>query len=500
MENGPVSASAPSREAYQELADAGTQILRLLPAPEIVAVEALHFRNSHPNSLKVFHGFLHRPRPRDIMLAIAKAAWHNVVSVLARGARRGPDTVQRDAPDKVDILFVSHSLNGNPDPGARDLYFGDLPEQLKVRGFKTATVLINHSGDRPDSPASEPGRMLLPQRIGRRGELAITGRLLRAFWALQRSAFGEGMQARLAKYASWNAFSPASRSALRIGDQIGDAVNALDPTAILVTFEGHSWERLAFRRAREAKPPIQCLAYAHAPLFPMHHALTVDLGHGYDPDILFVPGEAVLEILRSHQSMRGRDLRVLGSARASAPATPTGDARQPSLCLLLPEGLVSEVQALLELCVSVARGVPDIRFRVRMHPALTREMFLEKAPVFRDLPENVEWSRGTSLKEDLQAAQWAIYRGSSAIVAAPAEGARPLYYRLPDEQLSIDPLFSLGPYRQVVENGEDLIRFLSAPGSFAETDRVDAERFCASYYQPMNPDLLVEAVSGTSRR
>lgn len=501
MENEHLSAPAVSKSAYRELADAGTEILRSLPIPEVIAIEALHFRNSHPNSLKVFQNFLHRPRQRDLLKAILKGLWHNAVSVLVGGIGKRADGRGKRRSEKIDILFVSHSLNGNSGATAKDLYFGDLPEQLKAFGYKSATVLINHSENRKaqTSTLSELDQMILPKSLGRWGELNITARVSRAFWALQTSRFADDAQARLAKYASWTAFSPSSRSALRIGAQIGDLIKELDPTSILITYEGHSWERLAFRRARDLKPGIGCLAYAHAPLFPMHHALTVELGHGYDPDILFVPGEAALHILQTSKSMNGRDLRVLGSARASNSAPLPGSSKRSGICLLLPEGLISEVRAVLDLCASTAPRVPNIRFRIRMHPVLTREMFLEKAPDLRELPENIEWSQGASLQEDLEAAEWAVYRGSSAIVAAPAAEVRPIYYRLPDEQLSIDPLFGLGPYRQVVESEEDLIRVLLGGSPLPEKDRTDAKRFCETYYQPMNPEILAQALSHLGR-
>jgi hypothetical protein len=41
---------------------------------------------------------------------------------------------------------------------------------------------------------------------------------------------------------------------------------------LVTTYEGHSWERLCFALAKEAKPLVKCIAYQHAPIFKYQHA------------------------------------------------------------------------------------------------------------------------------------------------------------------------------------------------------------------------------------
>ena len=56
------------------------------------------------------------------------------------------------------------------------------------------------------------------------------------------------------------------------------------PDYIITTFEGHAWERLVFRSAREVCPQVKCLAYQHAPIFKNQHSIRRFIGNTYEPD------------------------------------------------------------------------------------------------------------------------------------------------------------------------------------------------------------------------
>ena len=57
--------------------------------------------------------------------------------------------------------------------------------------------------------------------------------------------------------AAVETFSWESCNALRIGYQIEEIVSKLKPKLILTTFEGHSWERVAFASAKKSSPRYQ---------------------------------------------------------------------------------------------------------------------------------------------------------------------------------------------------------------------------------------------------
>lgn len=486
----------PDQAKLEKIAYAGSNIIRQIPDVDLAAVEALHFRNSHPNSLKVFEGLLQTSGMREWFAFWARAIWKNgVVPLLAPFSReRGSCKASQEA--EIDILFISHHFEDKHLSGDRDLYIGNLSQQLQGFGIISKTALIDHSPSRARSTphhAVHSEKVLLPKTSDLRSEFGITARLVKASTKL---LFHKGKvleELALARYAARNAFSPASRSALRIGDQVHDLVKSLRPKAIFITYEGHSWERVVFRRAREADEAIKCFAYAHAPLFPMHHALAAKLGHGYDPDAIFVTGEAALQILNATCEAT-KVLEVLGSPRASARPLSTTP-KTSCTCLILPEGLVEEAAALLDVALAAASQLPDVMFNIRMHPALNKERFTAQRSQFNALPANFRWSEGRTLDEDLAQARWAIYRGSSAIIAAPLHHTRPLYYQMPNEVSVIDPLFPLKGYRTVFRTSAELVAALTLSDTASPDDYQKAVRFCEAYYEPLAARSLVRMLA-----
>ncbi len=95
----------PDQAKLEKIAYAGSNIIRQIPDVDLAAVEALHFRNSHPNSLKVFEGLLQTSGMRERFAFWARAIWQNgVVPLLAPFSReRGSCKASQEA--EIDILF-----------------------------------------------------------------------------------------------------------------------------------------------------------------------------------------------------------------------------------------------------------------------------------------------------------------------------------------------------------------------------------------------------------
>lgn len=491
----------PSSSKLEKIAKAGSRIIRQLPDLEIVALEALHFRNCHPNSLKVFDGLFKASDMGAAIASSAKAIWHNAIAPLASAFKREGWSRSTNQEADIDILFISHCFEPTDLSNESDMYVGDLPQQLQRLGISSKVALIDHSRSSASLKGAHTppnGKLLLRKFSSLSSEYRITAKLLRAATKLILHRFADQEEVSLARFAARKAFSPASRSALRIGDQVYELVQSHRPKAVMITYEGHGWERVVFKRVRQADEAIKCFAYAHAPLFPMHHAIAASLGHGYDPDAIFVTGAAALGTL-SVTCEAANVLKILGSARASE-GKPASECRQTSRnCLILPEGLVDETASLLEAAVEAASMLSDVTFTIRMHPGLDKQRFISQRSKFGSLPSNFEWSEGKTLDEDLERSQWAIYRGTSAIIAAPLRGTRPLYYQMPHEKTAIDPLFPLKGFRLVFRNADELVsalNFNDADRCVQHEDYNNAVRFCQTYYEPLQVENLLQLLAG----
>lgn len=418
----------------------------------------------------------------------------------------------QDLPDQIDVLFVSHLVNTSHAGQAVDFYYGDVPNELAARGCAVAIALLNHSNQADDVLVgkwknSRVPRVLLSRALGMAGEISIFRRLKNEALQLRKLAIQEapGLFRSVLLRASQEALSGGSRTALRIGEQIRALVAKHKPKAIVVTHEGHAWERVAFAAARSAFPSIQCIGYQHAALFRLQHAIRRNLAIEYNPDQIQTAGMISKKQLEHAPSLEGIPISVLGSNRSFRPPVNSGrpapNQERPSCaenpaCLVLPEGIASECHLLFEFSLECAQVSPDILFIWRLHPIISFASLVAQNPKLRNLPGNIVLSHA-GLEEDLARSRWTLYRGSTAIVQAVVAGLRPIYLKLPGE-LTIDPLYELEDWRMTITNADEfelVIRPDVERQDFPqEPDIAYAREYCESFFTPFDVGAMAAMI------
>jgi hypothetical protein len=280
--------------------------------------------------------------------------------------------------------------------------------------------------------------------------------------------------------------SGGTLAALRLGEQVAKLVAQLRPQALIVTFEGHSWERVAFAAARNIQPDIRCIGYQHAALFNLQHAIQRSLGPAYDADLILTSGTYAKERLEKNNALRHTRISALGSTR-SVQSPPTTINKKANACVVLPEGIESECDLLFEFSLRCAALRPDIEFIWRLHPSMNHEALVGRNTKLRNPPANVTLSRAP-IEEDLAHSQWALYRGSTAVLQAVAAGVCPVYLAQPDE-ISIDPLHEFASWRSSVVTEDEFQSALDAQNAEVWSKLRDA---CLTFYTPLKLQALLD--------
>lgn len=296
--------------------------------------------------------------------------------------------------------------------------------------------------------------------------------------------------------ASQDALSGGAMHALRLGEQIGSLVARLKPRLLVVTHEGHAWERVAFAASRKALPGIRCAGYQHAALFRLQHAIRRNLARNFNPDVILTAGTAPRDELERSPGLRGMLVAVLGSNRTFKRAHADGDEAgglNGSVCLVLPEGFEGECRILFEYSLACAQMFPEVRFIWRLHPSVTFSSLKKKYPeVFRAIPLNIKLS-SASLAEDIRDSRWVLYRGSTAVIQSVAAGLRPLYLMSTNE-MTIDPLYELGSWRIHLSTPSEFRRFVEQDRKCMQTlsalEMDEAIQYCKALFTAMNPEAI----------
>lgn len=399
----------------------------------------------------------------------------------------------RPVPPQVDVLFVSHLLSQNHAASLGDFYFGNLPESVECLGLKTVVLLKDHSGmSVRDSVSSinksQAPRVVFERGIGPQGEVKIA---LQQFKQALKLRFGRKslVAASTRSMAAVHALSSATAETLRFYYQIYHFVKATGAATIVVTYEGHAWERIAFAAARLANPSVRCIGYHHAIFFPRQHAICRSLGSLFDPDLVAFAGEVSRDLFAARSTISAK-LEVVGTHRTDAHV---GDlavklARSENQCLVVPDGVRSECLLLLSFAIECAKKLPNVNFVVRMHPLMSFQA-VQSALAVPLLPPNLMVST-CAIEEDFDRCRWVLYRGSGAGVRAATVGLRPFYLMPSHDSLPIDPLRALSRWRVIVSTPEDLALKISAdvsaPIEKLKEEFGDVHDYLLAYFRPIN--------------
>lgn len=507
-----------NEKQYRELCETCDRVL-LAPDSTIerLAIPWLHVIREHPIFLNNYTDLF---EPAKGVKAIGRQWWlvlRNNAGWLRQLGRASCADGQlwfgpKELPMQIDVLFVSHLLNASHAGQADDFYFSALPNVLVAQGCSVVIALINHS-DQPSAilankwRESTVPRVVLSDSLGILEEVALYRRLKKESFRLKKLEKKEtaSLFRRILVRASQEALSGGSRRTLRMAQQIGTLVAKLKPKAIVVTYEGHAWERIVFAAARSTIPEVRCIGYQHSALFRLQHAIQRKLAHGYNPDQILTSGILGKKKLEQAPDLKGIPISVLGSNRGiMAGAHDLEPTPRPRIlgysdrraCLVLPEGIASECHLLFEFSLACAQVCPDIEFVWRLHPAITFESLVIQNTKLRNLPRNVVLSR-ENLEVDIARCCWALYRGTTSIVQAVGAGVRPFYLQVPGE-MSIDPLYELGAWHTSVAKIDDLKRAIEAdktnPQSKDEPAFVLAEQYCRDFFMPLNMDAFKAAI------
>lgn len=500
-----------NEQQFRQLCQSGD---RLLTAPdasfETVAIPWLHVIRAHPMFLSLYAD-LFEPVSTRSRLRTEYRRLRTIGSRLRFVAKAGmgnaaPWTASGPLPDQVDVLIVSHLVAASFAGKDSDFYFGDIPSRLALAGRSAVIALIDYSGADAKSLAgrwsdTSVPRVILSAALGTSDELSMQASMRREGQRL-RATITPAMspwERRFVARAALEARSGGTLAALRTAEQVRRLVAAVRPRALMITHEGHSWERLAFAAARSVDPAIACIGYQHAVLFNLQHALQRDLAPRFNPDLVLTSGGIAMDRLRGRGTDYTPHTEVLGSNRTFSPAPAGGDAHQAAssrtgdACLVLPEGVASECNALFDFSMACAAACPAMRFIWRLHPNISYPELTAQNPALRNLPPNITLSSGTTLDEDIAQSAWTLYRGTTAVVQAVQSGLLPIYLDRPGE-ISIDTLHDLQGGRAIVARVEEFSGIVAAgrlaPDAVARL-RV-AQQYCARLLTPMNLDVLLE--------
>ena len=403
----------------------------------------------------------------------------------------------------IDYLFVSHLINKKDLSNDREMYFGDIPLQLKKLNKKVAIsslVSIKRSKYFFKKYFNNGliNKYYFHKSLSFFEELKIYLRLskesekLKKISKLKDKTIFEKI---IFNLSSLEAKSKGSRDNLRLHIQIGELIKKLNPKVIVTTYEGHAFEKMIFHSARSFNPKIICVSYQHTGVFRLSNAIKIKLSEKYNPNYILTSGKFGKEDLLSSSDLKSIEIIEFGSSRGVFEnKTIINKKNNDYSCLVLPEVFLSECNLLFEFSLKCALEYPNIKFIWRLHPGTSFEEVFKSNKKLKNIPPNIILST-CSLESDINNSKWVLYRGSSAVFKAISNGLRPLYL-MKDNEISIDPLFKLKKIKKIISKPIDLkIQVNTDIENNYKIDSQNLIEFCSNQFSTIKLDILENIIN-----
>jgi hypothetical protein len=477
---------------YKELCEKCDIILHKSSSNVRMSISALHVLNEHPSNLAKYSALV------NSKLKLNKSFKSALIQIkeLLNSIKYKKLIKAGCKIDETSVVFISHLLNPSQ-IGKEDFYFGDLPELLSNAGFPSNIILTNNTRLNFNEFVSGLWKENMQKRIILKKVLSIKNefkirRLLNKENRILKKELNDIQDPLLNyfyKFAIKESHSYESITTLRFYFQIKVLLSKLRPKVLILTYEGHAWERLAFAAAREILPKVKCIGYNHTINFPLQHASLRLLGKNFDPDIIYTAGNITKQQFQDSFSKTNIKIETIGIHRRITSETPKIDFfNKKPVCLVLPDGIVSEVLFLFDFVILAANRQKSIKYIFRLHPIISLKSLKEKYKIFNNIPSNVEFSTA-NLLDDFNNSRWVLYRGSNSAIYSVIYGLRPFYVQMRDE-LPIDSLYNLNTWKKSIANIEQFINFamndLNLSESVLTEESKEAIHYCNNYFTPLN--------------
>ena len=329
-----------------------------------------------------------------------------------------------------DILIISHFLKKKQINTKGDFYFGNLTEFFKKKKFKYSKLLINHTNFNSNylnKNSMIQNTYILERYCDLFTEFKIF--YLQIKELLKISFFYKNITSNKSFFLSvvYSLFESETKFAIRMHFLLKKHLKRINPKLVIFTHEGFPWERLCIKAVKEFNNDIFCIGYQSTILLSKNSLINKKLNGDFNPDMIWVSGESSEKILKKSKKLN--KIQVLNVGFLSKKKFKKEKGLKVKQCLILPVGIYSECEMLLNFSLQCAKINKELKFIWRLHPVINKKKISKNMQIdFDKLPNNIKFSNH-SLTNDAKKCSHVLYRSSAAVLDAIKYGCYPLNYK-----------------------------------------------------------------------
>lgn len=354
-------------------------------------------------------------------------------------------------------LFVSHFIGQKISSDDKDSFFGDIPSLIQGKDLKITVAFVNHKKF-SKIYFEDSARILLPKTCSTKERTQMI------FRAIGRSLhyFGTGLKTSISNLDKANKMFLLSRMQTNITSfnnqillfNLTKLVKIAEPKRVIFTLEGHPYELFLARNLELSTIDSKMIFWQVAPVVRHQQGFLETIESLPANCEVVVTGESIRKYIIENTS-KNRKITVIGSPKFQEVSLSN---KSRNSILLAPEGSKEAVEEFVTLIPILCKSFPDRQVILRLHPAVndvyTADFFLKLSDC-----ENFEYSR-SKLLDDLERAEYCVYRSSSVSVEALNHGVKPIHFsKFANSELN--PLALNNPWIFEAHDPSQLIEIIS---------------------------------------
>ena len=242
----------------------------------------------------------------------------------------------------------------------------------------------------------------------------------------------------------------------RISIQVKKILERYSFKEIFFTYEGNPYEKLVCYEAQKLKKNIRKIGYQFGVIRKFQFSLFSLINKKFDPDVIFTIGKYNKKILTSklNKRLKINNFGLFNKAVINLNLNRNFKKSKKLKVLVMPEGIINEVQLFLNFCMMNPNK--KIEFTFRLHPIFFKNKIINKQ--IKKIGGNVKISKN-KLEYDIKNNDYLLYRGTGAVMNAVNSGLIPIYLHKKN-QVSLDPFYEVNK-NHIVEYNNSLLEFIT---------------------------------------
>jgi len=471
-----------------------------------VANPMFHILSDHPINTSLQRSLIENGRKYGEYDSKGGEHPNGYIRLITNLANRAFCTIRRASKFNIprgDAIIISVLTSVDHLKVVDDFYFGQMQQLLRDRGAQAVVILINLTGTHYHQlPLDEayrinPYRFVLPDFGDMVFEslnvVALMAESLRMLMEARRSK--DQLKSAMLRNSSKPAAIPVILKNLRLFRQILELCNKIKPRFLITLFEGHAWERLAYKAAKMSSQKVLCVGYQHSVIRKGSHAIKrlFRSNSDFDPDMILTLGDITNRIMQKAFKDTHIPSLIYGTHRNIEDPTSKPIPLKNRDVLVLPEGLPEESVILIRFTLQCAATMPGTNFLLRCHPVFPIDRLNRELQQSLIHQKNISISDNADIMEDYNKCGYLLYRGSSTAIYAVLHGLRPLYVDNGDG-VDIDPLYTIPKWRKQVTSVKDVRAVMEAENDQSSAQILEewyaAANYCRLYVKPVQTAAL----------